>query len=126
MSWLHTEIGAYTCERCGARRLCVKGFPCPCAVRGTGRTSLQMKSAPKEALFIAIDCAYARPLAHHLGRPDLIFRPITTLDRVDNWRGYRFAALVLDHAVQAKMTPRQWDVAEQIERECVLRYDPAD
>jgi hypothetical protein len=77
-------------------------------LRGTGRTTRLMLSAPNGALFVCHDHHfandYARRLARHLGREDL---KITHLDALDRFRGMNIRAIRIDHACE-RMTERQW------------------
>ncbi len=74
-------------------------------IRGSGRTSRQMVSAPNGAVFICLTpCfakSYASDLAHHLGRVDLkLVGPCAALEA---WRGTD-RAIVVDHATD--LAPR--------------------
>lgn len=78
--------------------------------RGTGRTTLQLKTAPKGALYLwpaAGSITYAVRLARHLRRSDLDIRSISLLnDAAYQLRGRKFPAIILDHA--AVLTDEQW------------------
>lgn len=83
--------------------------------RGSGRTSDQMRAAPKGALFIWVNdrsIGYARHLAHHLGRDDLDIRPVSVLDRAERLLGLQFPAVVFDHAV--RITDRQGEALDRL------------
>lgn len=72
----------------------------PVSLRGTGRTSRALQSAPPDAVYVVHTYAmerYARDLAHHLGRKDITIKPMSWLE-ADRWRGTRLDKIVLDHA----------------------------
>lgn len=81
----------------------------PDVMRGTGRTSLQMRFAPKNAMFVwGFDDSmfYPRALSRHLGRPDLV---IVTPRMIESlWAPG--TECVVDHA--AVLTVRQRDFLE--------------
>jgi len=65
--------------------------------RGSGRTTKQMKEAPRNAIFIWVNghLDYPRKLAHSLSRDDLkIVSPEWLAD--ERWRGLR-RPVVVDH-----------------------------
>ena len=67
--------------------------------RGTGRTTEQIKAAPRGALYVCIraEAGYAKAPAHALGRPDLKFAgPEAVGERLLGLR----APVVVDHAVR--------------------------
>ena len=77
-------------------------------MRKPGRTTNQMLSAPKGALYIWCNSnlEYPHRLALALGRSDLrIVRPSYTED--DRFLGRTFPAVVVDH--NTTFTDRQWD-----------------
>ena len=67
--------------------------------RGTGITTQQMISAPRNAVFVWLNSrlSYPKSLANKIGRGDLEIVPPSFLDS-DRWHGRRFSAVVLDHA----------------------------
>lgn len=75
--------------------------------RGTGRTTLQMQTAPAGATFVWCnkDLSYPRALAERLGRTDLKFLTPRALE-MDAMRGLRMP-IVVDHAFWEYATPRQ-------------------
>jgi hypothetical protein len=70
--------------------------------RGTGRSTKQMKWAPKDAVFIHTDGAYwyYADLAKKIGRGDLTLIQVSQLPSVSFsvWETYAKKAMVLDHA----------------------------
>lgn len=75
-------------------------------LRNTGRTTRQMKNAPKKAVFVWCnnDLYYPRHLARFLNRTDLeIVSPEWISDY--RWTGKKINGLVLDHA--ARLTDKQ-------------------
>ena len=71
---------------------------------GTGRTTKQMRSAPHGAAFVWpvwSSIGYARDLARHLNRLDLI---IITPSRLRDFRPGQYPALVVDHGVKFTRT----------------------
>ena len=82
--------------------------------RGSGRTTKQMKEAPKGALFIwcTEDQAYAEQFASALGRGDLVVLPRRYLMRTERNRlsGREFPALILDHYLaDTGLDDEQWE-----------------
>lgn len=86
-----------------------------------------MDDAPKGALYlwpVSDSRGYAKALAHHLGRRDLV---IVTPDEL-NWLDYRYRArkqselpaLVVDHATYELMALRYYDALERL-RFCLER-----
>lgn len=74
--------------------------------RGTSRTTQQMLSAPREAVFISCHaraCDYDRRLAHKIGRDDLRIVEPSWLDH--GWYGKILTGIVIDHA--ANLTEKQ-------------------
>jgi hypothetical protein len=77
----------------------MRGQDCD-ADAGTGRTTKQMQDAPQGAAFVWpvwSSISYAKDLARHLGRLDLI---IITPSNLRNFRPGQYTALVVDHAVK--------------------------
>lgn len=76
--------------------------------RGTGITTRQMESAPKNAVYVWCNGVlfYPKELAKKIGRTDL---EIVSPGRFDGYsfHGRMLSGLVLDHA--AKLTDRQWE-----------------
>lgn len=91
--------------------------------RGTGRTTRQMKEAPKGALFIwctSNDTLYPRALARDLDREDLvIIRLPRFASEIDQHRGRRYPAVIVDHAAARHMTDRIAEYIEAIRAYCV-------
>lgn len=83
--------------------------------RGIGRTSDQMRAAPKGSLFIVPAGSgrrgYFFHLAHHLGRGDLRIESVSVLDG-DFLRGLEFPAVVVDHGV--RVTDRQGEKLDRL------------
>lgn len=78
-------------------------------MRGTGRTTEQMRAAPIGAFFVWVNdrLEYPKDLSRSIGRTDLqIIRP-SKLERHESFAGVRAPAVILDHACQ--LTDRQWD-----------------
>jgi hypothetical protein len=69
--------------------------------RQTGRTSQQMADAPMGAVFVWCNSrtAYPLDLAKHLGRDDLVVRPMSWLEP-RNVMGRDFPGVIVDHAAQ--------------------------
>ena len=76
-------------------------------LRGTGRTTAQMASAPHSAVFVWVghDTYYPKKLASKIGREDLKIVGPDWLTR--GWVGMELTGLVIDHAV--RLTPFQRD-----------------
>lgn len=74
-------------------------------LRGTGRTTAQMASAPHGAVFVWVghDTHYPQHLAHKIGREDLKIVGPDWLTR--GWIGMELTGLVIDH--DARLTPSQ-------------------
>jgi hypothetical protein len=67
-------------------------------VRGSGRTTAQMRDAKRGSLYVVPNNAfivYAQALAKHIGREDLVF---TSPDALKHYRGRVFNGAVIDHA----------------------------
>jgi hypothetical protein len=73
-------------------------------VRGTGRTTAQLRDAPKGAMYVVLDHRfdYVINLAHKLGRSDIIFNRANNIDLL---RGYTQSDIIVDHEVT--LTPLQ-------------------
>lgn len=87
--------------------------------RGTGRTSRQMKRAPRGAVYVwhSDRLQDARAFAARLGREDLkMVAPSWLTDR--RWMGIRAPALIVDHA--ARLTEEQRDILGYV-RQAILR-----
>lgn len=89
--------------------------------RGTGRTTKQMKEAPKGAVYVWCnkEVWYPQRLAEKLGRKDLQIEPRSWLTS-ERWRGLNLKGLVLDHAVREQWTSREvvaWQQARARVRE---------
>jgi hypothetical protein len=77
--------------------------------RGSGRTSDQIVTAPRDAIFV---CAgprdYTMRLARHLGRSDIVV-VTADYDRVDiACRGSR-RPIIIDHALPLGRSSREWE-----------------
>lgn len=73
--------------------------------RQSGRTTLQLQTAPRDAVFIwpvSVSRIYAVKLAHHLGRDDIEVEGPDWLI-AGRWRG-QFRPVVLDHACNTCLT----------------------
>lgn len=85
-------------------------------LRGSGRTTRQMREASEGAIFIWVngDLFYPKRLAKHLDRTDIkVIRPSELL--LENHHGSQVSGVVLDHA--ANLTAGQWDYyCELLER----------
>lgn len=71
--------------------------------RGTGRTTLQLKTAPRNAVFVwcMYDLLYPIQLAKDLGREDLqIVNPYWIT--MNKYKGQQYSAIVLDHDLRLK------------------------
>lgn len=68
-------------------------------MRGTGRTTEQIRSAPQGAIYVCVSGrgGYEHQNALRLGRADLEFRPLKFLDD-RGWRGTT-GHVIVDHAV---------------------------
>ena len=76
--------------------------------RGTGRTTKQIKEAPKNAVYVWVsgDAHYPRRLARELGREDLEIVGPTWIENY-RWRGVGSLNVVIDHAAYSFLTNRQ-------------------
>jgi hypothetical protein len=75
--------------------------------RQTGKTTRQMRAAPKGAVFIWCNAQldYPRILAKRIGREDLRIKSPTWLERA--YLGHEYLFIVVDHA--ARLTGRQYE-----------------
>ena len=75
--------------------------------RGSGRTTDQMKNAPKGSIFIWCNCHidYPKKLAKELGRDDLVIIGLDSLNDNGYFAGRYFTHVAIDHA--AALTPEQ-------------------
>lgn len=71
-------------------------------LRGTGRTTKQMKAAPQGAVFVWCNnhLDYPRRLAEKLGRGDLQIVGPMWLEYAGHWLGSTFTDIIVDHAAQ--------------------------
>jgi len=79
-------------------------------IRGSGRTSQQIKDAPQRAVFVWPVCGslqYAKDLARHLGREDLKIVSLYWLEP-RHWHACELSGIVLDHASSERMNEREW------------------
>lgn len=77
-------------------------------IRGSGRTSEQMRGAPEGAVFVAAGPVdYSVRLARHLRRVDLKVVPMDPLAVRRAVIGTR-RQIVLDHALPVRGTPQEW------------------
>ena len=78
--------------------------------RGTGRTTKQLREAPRGALFIWCNgnLAYARSMAANLGRSDIDIRGPDVFDAHGSLqlRGRFWPKVIIDHAAQ--LSCEQW------------------
>ncbi len=76
-------------------------------IRGSGRTTRQMKAAKKNSIFIWCNdhLSFAKALARQISRQDLVLHRLSILDDPCQLRGLKVANLVVDHA--AELTPAQ-------------------
>lgn len=82
--------------------------------RGTGRTSRQMQTAARGALFVWLNnhIDYPRHLAKKLGRDDLEIVRRGDLYPGHQLRGRTFTEIVIDHA--AKLPAREFEAYHQL------------
>jgi len=82
-----------------------------------GRTTRQMRTAPKGALFIwgGADLGYPKSLARDLGRADLVIRPVSWL-RMSRVRGVRLSAVVVDHYARGQMNADNYEALAALRR----------
>jgi hypothetical protein len=77
--------------------------------RGTGRTTKQMKDAPRGAIFISphhAACYHDKNLAFALGRSDLtIVSPSWLIEH--RWIGLELSGIVVDHAANLNEIERR-------------------
>ena len=85
--------------------------------RGTGRTTQQMREAPKDAVFVVFvdEISYARRLARALRRHDLLVIGAYEIER--RLLGSR-TPVIVDHALQPKLSQRHRDYINY-HNECV-------
>lgn len=78
-------------------------------MRNTGWTSLQIRNAPRGAVFVWCNnhLGYVRDLARHLDRGDLEIVGLDALDVSSRLMGRNLSGIVLDHAALEKLSPRQ-------------------
>lgn len=79
--------------------------------RGTGRTTKQIKEAPRNGIFVWCNGYYrhAESLANALGRSDLQVKPLSWL-LSGRWQGIDPNRIVVDHYVtERSLSPREWD-----------------
>lgn len=84
-------------------------------LRGTGRTTNQMREAPVGAVYVVPGKAapnYFQDLAKRLGRFDLMIVPTSQIDDRFRWAGRKYTGVILDHAV--KLTPAQEKVYNEM------------
>ena len=81
---------------------CVEAVPVESSYRQTGRTSVQIQMAPKDAYYLAHKGDAARSFKkmaeEKLGRTDLKFMSIHVFLTNDPWRGCAPSQIVVDHA----------------------------
>jgi len=83
-------------------------------LRGSGRTTQQIKTAPEGVVFIWVNhnsLFYAKNLARRLNRNDL---EIVSPDWLSSyrWAGRYYTAIILDHAL--RLIPDQFEVYRQV------------
>ena len=72
------------------------------SLRGTGRTTAQIKDAPQGAYFVTehgAHCDYVHQLCEVLGRTDLKLMRLTYLN-VNTFRGRHITGLIVDHGIR--------------------------
>jgi hypothetical protein len=76
--------------------------------RGTGRTTQQMKDAPKGAVFVWCNhmLDYPEQLKKRIGRDDLKIVAPGWLT-FESWRGMKLSGVVIDHA--ARLSDKQFN-----------------
>ena len=76
--------------------------------RNVGTTTNQIKSLPKDAVFVWVDndTSYPKSLAKSLGRDDLEIVGVSFLDS-NKFRGRNYTGIDIDHAVE--MSPERID-----------------
>lgn len=82
---------------------------------GSGRTTQQMKHAPKNAIFIWVNgwLRYPAELASRLDCCDLKIYAPSVLERgAERLRGLEISGIVIDHA--ADLTSEQWNGYERV------------
>lgn len=83
--------------------------------RNTGLTAMQMRHAPRDALYVwgkTSPTRYAQDLARAVGRPDLI---IIAADKLDyRLRGRVFGGLVIDHDLAGRLNANQREMLDQL------------
>jgi hypothetical protein len=88
------------------------------ALRGTGRTTDQIRAAPQGALFIwcGHDTHYPRMLAQREGRQDLLIVSRSALStNSERHRGAEYPAVVLDHWItECGMNVREMEAWEML------------
>jgi hypothetical protein len=91
-------------------------MPEPANLRGTGRTTSDMREAPRNAIFVWCNdrTGYPRDLAKHLGRTDLEIYGPSWLSG-ERWRGIE-RPVVIDHAAYENMSSREWSVLNEIRK----------
>lgn len=85
--------------------------------RPEGKTTAQIRTAPRDALFIwhSPDTGYARRLAAHLGRDDLEFVGPSVLDAAGRRiRGRTFGGIVVDHHAHEMLSADQLAVLAEL------------
>lgn len=89
--------------------------------RGQGFTTLQMRNAPKGALYVwpNRNLEHAKARAAEIGRGDLHFAPASDLSLLGalRHRGCLYSAIVVDHAVG--LEPEERRVLHELRVECV-------
>ncbi len=83
--------------------------------RGSGRTTQQMKQAPRGAIFVWVNgwLRYPAELASALDRSDLkIYGPSILEHGAERLRGLELSGIVIDH--DAKLTSEQWSGYERV------------
>jgi hypothetical protein len=81
--------------------------------RGTGRTSAQMRNAPRDAVFVwsneRLDYPRAIARVHEVNREDLQIVAPSWLER--GWLGRRLTGIVIDHDL--RLSEKQWRQLEE-------------
>ena len=86
----------------------------PHSLRGTGRTTTQIKNALIGAVYIwpvYASINYPKEIARRLGRDDLRVVPLSWL-HTDGYLKIEYSEIVLDHAASARASMREWKIIE--------------
>ena len=88
--------------------------------RGSGRTTAQMKEAPRDSVFIGYgNIAYYQRLAAFLQRNDLRIHGPQSLENYHQFAGRR-NTIVVDHSMDEFATERQRDTLRMLAVTCTV------